>query len=321
MKYKQITQNDRDRIQILLEQGYEQQEIAKVLNKSKSAISREISKRSLDTGVYCALSANAKARTKRLNSKYQGMKVETDTSLQTRIIKEIKTGRSPDEIAGMLKLEGLDIGKDGIYKWLYSVYGDKYCKYLCTRRKRKKPQKKKNKKELIPNRVALEWRPTEGIHAEGDTLVSGRKSTAAASMIVIQKTKLMLGNRLNSMKPTEMKDSVNHLLKNIPVDDLTLDNGIENRSHEDFLIPSYFCTPHSPWQKPLVEQSIGMLRKWCFPKGTNLELVTEQDYQDSLNFLNHKKRKSLGYKSAYEVSLECGIIKEIPERVAVQYRI
>jgi transposase, IS30 family len=320
-KWSHFTQNDRDRIEILLRQGYEQQEIAKVLNKSKSAISREISKRSLVSGIYCALSANAKARVKRSNSKYQGMKVETDTLLQKRIVKEIKECRSPDEIAGMLQLEGFKIGKDAIYKWLYSVYGDKYCKYLCTKRKRKKLHKKKTKRELIPNRIPLEWRPVEGIHAQGDTLVSGKVSTAAASIIVIEKTKLILGNRLNSMKPEEMKNSVNYLLKSIKIDDLTLDNGIENRLHEQFLVPSYFCTPHSPWEKPLVEQSIGILRKWCLPKGTNLESVTESAYQNCLNFLNHKKRKSLGYKSAYEVSLECGIISEVPERVAVEYRI
>jgi IS30 family transposase len=320
-KFSQITANDRDRIEILLSRGCLQKEIALVLNKSKSAISREISKRGLETGVYSSTVANHKARILRSNSKYQGMKVETDIVLQKRILKELKTGRSPDEIAGMLRDEGFNIGKDAIYKWLYSVYGDRYCKYLCTRRKRKKSHKKKTKRELIPNRIPLEQRPGEGIHAQGDTLVSGRKSKAAASMIVIEKTKLMLGNRLNSMKPEEMKNSVNTLLKGLPITDLTLDNGIENRLHEEFLIPAYFCTPHSPWEKPLVEQSIGMLRKWCFPKGTDLETVTEQAYQNSLNFLNHKKRKSLSYKSAYEVSFECGIIKEIPERVAVQYRI
>lgn len=320
-KWKHFSQNDRDRIEILLTQGVLQKEIAKVLGKSKSAVSREVSKRKLETGEYKATSAGQKAGIRRMNSKYQGMKVNADISLQKRITEEMKEGRSPDEIAGMLKLEGLNLGKDAIYKWLYSVYGGKYCKYLCTKRKKKKPQKKKTKRDMIPNRVSLERRPEEGIHAEADTLVSGKYSTAAASMIVIQKTKLMLGNRLNSMRPIEMKNSINHLLKNIPIDDLTLDNGVENRFHEKFLVPAYFCAPHSPWEKPLVEQSIGMLRKWCIPKGTNLETVTELDYQNCLNFLNHKKRKSLGYKSAYEVSLECGIISEIPERVAVQYRI
>ena len=319
--FSHITENDRDRIEILLGQGYKQKEIAEVLGKSTSAISREISGRGLVSGKYKAFDANVKATVKRSNSKYQGMKVESNVELQKRIVEELKQGRSPDEIAGMLNLERIKIGKDAIYKWLYSVFGEKYCKYLCTRRKKRKSQKKKTKKELIPNRVPLEWRPVEGIHAQGDTLVSGKQSTAAASMIVIQQTKLMLGNRLNSMRPDEMKNSVNHLLKNIPVDDLTLDNGIENRLHEQFLIPAYFCSPHHPWEKPLVEQSIGLLRRWCLPKGTNLETITELAYQNCLNFLNHKKRKSLGYKSAYEVSLECGIIDAIPERVAFQGRI
>jgi IS30 family transposase len=320
-KWCHFTQNDRDRIEILLRQGMLQKDIAVVLKKSKSALSREIKKGKNPEGVYTAETAERKARFNRLNSKYQGMKVEKNTPLQKRIIKELKEGRSPDEIAGMLNLEGFKIGKDAIYKWLYTAYGDGYCRYLCTRRKKKKKHKPKTERTLIPNRVPLEWRPDDGIHAEGDTLVSGRKSTAAASMIVIQNTKLMLGNRLNSMKPEEMKNSVNNLLTNLPVDDLTLDNGIENRLHEEFVISAYFCTPHSPWQKPLVEQSIGILRRWCLPKGTDLATVSEETYQKHLNFLNHKKRKSLGYKSAYEVSLECGIISEIPERVAFEGRI
>ena len=100
-----------------------------------------------------------------------------------------------------------------------------------------------------------------------------------------------------------------------------MDNGIENRMHEKLSIPSYFCTPHSPWQKPLVEQSIGMIRKWCFKKGTDLSAVSNLKYQEALVFMNHKKRKSLGYLSAYEVSLKRGIIKSIPEKVAFEYRI
>lgn len=324
--FSHITENDRDRIEILLNQGFKQKEIAEVLGKSTSAISREISGRGLVSGKYKAFDANVKATVKRSNSKYQGMKVESNVELQKKIIEELKQGRSPDEIAGMIWLQNgkkTIVGKDAIYKWLYSVFGEKYCKYLCTRRKKRKLHKKKTERTLIPNKVGIEWRPDEGIHAEGDTFLSPKKSksTAAASMIVIQNTKLMLGNRLDSMKPSQMESSVNHLLKNIPVDDLTLDNGIENRYHEQFLIPAYFCSPHHPWEKPLVEQSIGLLRRWCIPKGTNLETITEMCYQNYLNFLNHKKRKSLGYKSAYEVSLECGIITEIPERVAFQYRI
>lgn len=323
-KWDHFNQNDRDRIEILLGQEMLQKDIAEVLNKSKSALSREIKKGRNELGVYKAETAERKSRYNRLNSKYEGMKVQKNTPLQQRIIKELKSGRSPDEIAGMLDLEGIKIGKDAIYKWLYTAYGDGYCRYLCTKRKKKKLHKKKTERTLIPNRVGIDWRPEEGIHAEGDTLVSGRKSTAAASMVVIQSTKLMMGNRLDSMKPSEMKNSVNSILEKLPlIDDITFDNGIENRLHEEFLKPGFFCAAHSPWQKPLVEQSIGLLRRWCIPKGTDLSTVSEGTYQNYLNFLNHKKRKSLGYKSAYEVSLNCGIISVIPERweVAIQHRI
>lgn len=317
-KWCHFTQNDRDRIQILLAQGMMQKGIAEVLNKSKSALSREVKQGRNTLGIYKAEIAERKARYSRLNSKYQGMKVEKNSLLQIRIKFELKEKRSPDEIAGMLQLEGFDISKDAIYKWLYSVYGESYCKYLCNKRKSKKKQKKKTEKTMVPNRVGIDWRPEEGIHAEGDTLVSGRKSTAAASVVVIQSTKLMSGHRLDSMKCEEMKNSVNSILEKLSkIDDITFDNGIENRLHEEFLKPGYFCDPHSPWQKPLVEQSIGLLRRWCIPKGTDLATVSEEVYQGHLNFLNHKKRKSLGYKSAYEVSLDCGIISVIPERLSV----
>jgi len=89
---------------------------------------------------------------------------------------------------------------------------------------------------------------------------------------------------------------------------IVLDRGIENRYHEKFGIQSYFCDPQSPHQKPLIEGSIGLLRRWFWKKGTNLDLVSDQEIQDSITILNHKYRKSLQYRSAYEVARESGIL-------------
>ncbi len=213
-----------------------------------------------------------------------------------------------------------------IYKWLYSVYGQQYCKYLCTRRQKKKLQKRAPKREMIPNRVSIDLRPqTRGlIHAEGDTLVSGRKtgSLAAASMVVIQKSKLLLGDRLDDMKPCSMEASMLRVQTEATFDTLTMDNGIENKTHECYGVDTYFCDAHAPWQKPLVEQSIGLLRRWYIKKGTDLSLVSPQQYQDMLHYLNRKKRKSLGGKSAYEASFACGIISSLPSAlIALQPRI
>ena len=317
-EFAHLTDKKRDRIESLLDAGNSQKEIAKILKVHPSTISREIGTRKKEDGQYDADTAAHKAGIKRSNSKYQGMKLERHPALKQRIITELKACRSPDEIAGMLQLEKLSprIGTNAIYKWLYSAYGQQYCRYLCTKRYRKKVQKQTVKREMIPGRVSIDKRPrTRGlVHAEGDTLVSGRKtgSCAAASMVAIQKTKLLLGDRLDNMRPASMEASMVRIGQAATIDTFTMDNGIENKTHHLFGVTTYFCDPHAPWQKPLVEQSIGLLRRWCIKKGTDLALVSPQQYQDMLHYLNHKKRKSLGYQSAYEASFKSGIIETLP---------
>lgn len=315
-RFSQLTDKKRDRIEALLDAGNSQKEIAKILKVNPSTISREIAKRKKEDGSYDADTAVHKAGIKRSNSKYQGMKIERNPTLKKRIIAELKECRSPDEIAGMLRQEKIHIGTNAIYKWLYCVYGQQYCKYLCTKRYRKKKQTQTTKREMIPNRMSIDKRPKKRglVHAEGDTLVSGRKtgSLAAASMVALQKTKLLLGDRLDNLKPTSMEASMIRVQKVAAFDTLTMDNGIENKTHEQYGISTYFCDPHAPWQKPLVEQSIGLLRRWYIKKGSDLSQVSPQEYQEMLHYLNHKKRKSLGYKSAYEASFACGIISTLP---------
>lgn len=326
--YVHLNDKKRDRIEALLEAGHLQKEIAKILKVDPSTISREIGKRKKEDGQYDAEVAEHKASIKRSNSKYQGMKIEKHPELRKRIIAELKKCRSPYEIEVILKEEKISprIKTNTIYKWLYSVYGQQYCKYLCMKRIKKKPQKQAPKREMIPHRVSIDKRPKKRglVHAEGDTLVSGKKtgSLAAASMVAVQKTKLLLGDRLDNLKPTSMEASMKRITEEAVIDTLTMDNGIENKTHEQYGIDTYFCDPHAPWQKPLVEQSIGLLRRWYIKKGTDLSTVSPQTYQDMLHYLNHKKRKSLGGKSAYEASLQYGIISSLPSAlIALQPRI
>ena len=323
VQFRHLNQNDRDRIQILVKQGMFQKDIAEVLGVDPSSVCRELKRKTIKYG-YLADAAQHKANILRNNSKYQGMKIQKDTVLRERITTELETYASPDEISGSLKSENIHIGKDAIYKWIYSAYGNHYTKYLCTKRHRKRKHKTKTQRTLIPNRISITERPEDGMHGEADCFVSPKKAhtTTSASMLVIQKTKLMQGNIIPNLKPQTMLDSIMNILsKTNGIDDITFDNGIENRKHEQLSVRAYFCDPYSPWQKPLVEGSIGLLRRWCYPKGTDLSLVSDEEYQAKLNFLNYKKSKSLGYRSAYEVSLECGIIKELPERIAFQRRI
>lgn len=307
-------------MQALLSAGHTQQEVADVIGVDKSTISRERTKRSRSSGVYRADSAEHKASVKRSNAKHQGMKIEKHPELRSHIIEELKVPRSPDEIAGRMKAEGRKprVGKDAIYAWLYSPRGQRYCRYLCTKRYRKKRQKKdKEKRHIIPDMQRIHELPEEANeegragHWEGDTFVSPKRlrTTASAALLAEKHSKLLAGVKLSSLKPDEMAGAVQAQGGAYVMRTLVLDRGIENRNHKQFGVDSYFCDPHAPWQKPLAEGSIGLLRRWFWPKGTNLEHIQERELQDKLAIINGKYRKSLNYKSALEVAREYDILK------------
>jgi len=312
--FRHLNQFDRDRIEALLQAGHKQEEVAKILRVDAGTISREIQERKRKSGRYEATTAQHKADVKRSGSKYQGMKIEQYPELKKQVIEGLKQHRSPDEMAGRMKEENqrLRVGTNAIYKWLYSVYGQDYCRYLCTRRYRRKKQKRTAKREMIPNRIPLQQRPRNGEHAEGDLFVSPIKSGAQQSgaIICVPSARFLIGKMIENKKPATMARAVRTIASDILIDDLTLDNGIENKQHEQFGLPAYFTDPYSPWQKPHVENSIGLLRRWFIPKKTNLRTVSDEQLQDYLHILNGKYRKSLGYLSAYEAAVERGIIQK-----------
>lgn len=322
-KFRHFKQKDRDRIHALYMEGHFQKTIAEILGVSPSAISRELHRYNKKTWRYDANKAEKDAKEKRKNSKRIGTKIENNLELKEYIITELKNLRSPDEIAGRMRLEKLhpSIGTKAIYTWLYSKYGKPYCKYLCTKRTHRKGQNTHIKRSLIPDRISIENRPDskELLHAEGDLFVSpiSSKSKACGLLVVANESKLLLGNIVPSKQKVHIVPTMQNITKNLSPDTYTFDNGIENINHREFGTQAYFCDKGSPWQKPHVEGSIGLIRRWFIPKGTNLSLVSNETFQIQLNILNHKYRKSLGYRSSYEYAYEHDIIKQIPERLLI----
>jgi IS30 family transposase len=317
--FNHLTQDERDRIENMRRNGIHAGDIAKTLGRDKGTVSRELKKYTSKHQNYTATKAQKRAEAKRKGSKAIGMKIEKHLKLRARIIRELQALRSPDEIAGRMKREGYAprVGTNAIYKWLYSAHGKEYCRYLCSRKVRKLSQSRFTKRHLIPNRISLRQRPCDDmqLHGESDLFVSPTTlhSSTVGHMTVIPDTMLLTGALLKDKSPRTMRDSIRLIQKDVPVTTWTLDNGIENIYHEQWGIPAYFCTPGSPWQKPHVENSIGLTRRWFLPKGTDLATVPEETFQSMLFLFNHKYRKSLGYQSAYEVSLAGGIIKKIPK--------
>lgn len=311
--FKHLDFHARDRIEALWKSGHEQREIAGVLGVHKSTVSREIRKRGLLNGTYSASTAEHKASMKRSNSKYQGMKIETCFGLRKHIISELKQNQSPDCIAGRMNEEKMTprVSGDAIYRWLRSPFGQRYCKYLCTKRCNKKAQTDSPQRHIIANMTSIHTMPPDpGWVTEGDTFLSPKKiSKTSAVLVVWRETKLLKGELVKSLRPIHTTRVMKKIHKENRSNLMILDQGGENRGHEEFGVMSVFCDPASPRQKPLIENSIGQLRRWWWPKGTDLSNILPEEFQEKIEIMNNKYKKSLQYRSANETSRECGILK------------
>ena len=311
--FKHLDFRARDRIEALWRNGHTKKEIADILEVHKSTIGREIERRKRETGEYKAEVASHRAGILRCNSKHQGMKIEKYSWLRKHLIAELKILRSPDEIAGRMKRENwnIKVSSDAIYRWLRSPYGHKYCKYLCTKRYYKKPHRNAEARHIIPNMTSIHSLGYNFEYVtEGDTFLSPAKVSKTSAVLVVWKdSKLLKGDMVKSLRPKYTTKVMQQIHGKYKSDALILDRGKENVEHEQFGVSTYFCDPASPRQKPLIESSIGLCRRWFWPKGTNLAKVSREEFLEKIEILNNKYRKTLQYRSANEVARECGIIK------------
>jgi IS30 family transposase len=85
---------------------------------------------------------------------------------------------------------------------------------------------------------------------------------------------------------------------------MTFDNGRGFCRHEklsESLEPkTFFTNPYHSWERGLNEHKNGLIRGF-YPKSTNFNIVKEEDFQRVVDFINHRPRKSLGYRTPYEV--------------------
>lgn len=322
-KRPKLNQFERDRIQAFLADGHRQKDIAKVLKRDKGTISREIRRHQKKNGQYDAQYAQHLAYVKRKYAKYQGKKINEDENLKDYLVEGLENCWNPDEISGRMRRTGQSFysSKTAIYEWLYSCWGQRYCCLLPSKQYRKKRQKelKAAGREMIPDRVGIEKRPSaaehEMGHLEHDTFVSGRKtgSKAAVSVLCEPKAAYLTLRKIPNQKPRLNESAVQDMLSGFKnLKSLTRDNGLENKCHRMTGIPSFFCDPYSAWQKAHVENIIKLLRRF-FKKGSDLNKYADEEILFVQNVLNNKPRKILGYKTPLEVMLENDMLN--PEKI------
>lgn len=305
--YTHLSKIQRLELKVLLTKGYSQRNIAKALDINQSTISRELKRNSMrNTGEYHPIKAQHKAYVKRKYSKYNCMKISSDSFLRDYIINKLKEGWTPDQITGRLFIEHSRIlSFKSIYSWLSSAQGELYVHYLPSKTWGNK-KKKKGKAGHIPNRISIEERPKIINQRkrigdfEGDTMGKPKHTAQTLVVAVDRKSRLLVARKVKSLGLT-----IEGFQSILPQSSksFTLDNGLENVRYETLDIPTYFCHAYASWEKGTVENTIQRIRRFI-PKKTNLADVSDDFIARLVRRMNNTPRKCLGYRTPAEIFKE-----------------
>jgi IS30 family transposase len=308
--YIQLTQEERYHISVLCKEGYSKTDTARKTNRHISTISRELNRNTGKKG-YRPKQAQEKALKRRYTSRKA---IKFTDKLRQIVDKKISEQYSPDQISGKLKMSGIHISHEWIYKYLLDDKrngGQLYQNLRHSRRKRKKRYGSHERRGQIPNRVAIDKRP-EIVDTrrrigdwEADTII-GRNHKGAMVTLVERKSKYTLIRRINRKTSLLLNNAVSELTKNIKERfiTMTVDNGSEFAGHEKITsklgVAVYFAHPYHSWERGLSENTNGLIRQY-FPKKTDFREVSDKEVLLVQHRLNNRPRKTLGYLTPNEV--------------------
>lgn len=316
MKKSRLSIEEREKILYYLSQEKSCREIALLLSRSHTTISREV-RRNGREGEYSPSRAESCTR-QRFGQCGRKNKIDNNIQLFEEVFNKIFQKWSPEQISGYLKdkYDGnyqMQISHESIYKYIYAKATGELKKQLL-KYFRQKGRKNKNRKlshekrGQIPDAVPIHQRPEEVEgrqvpgHWEGD-LVMGKDHKTAIGVLVERTTRYVFLVPLKAKKATDVREAFAHHFIDVPDElkiSLTYDRGKEMIQHkaftEDTKIPVYFADPHSPWQRGTCENTNGLIRDF-FPKGTDFSKISYEEIKHVQDMLNERVRKTLNWKS------------------------
>jgi transposase, IS30 family len=315
MSYKHLTEEERYQIDDLRREGFKQNFIAKILKRSPSTISRELSRNEGARG-WRPRQAQSKAA-ERLTSRGSNNARKVSEVAWDYAEKHLTEDQwSPQQIAGRAKLEGLPtISHETIYQHILKDKrsgGNLYTHLRCKKKRKKRYGSARSTRGIIPNRVDIDKRPAivESRRRigdwEGDTIIGSHTRGSVIASMVERKSRYTVLTKSKDKTTTAVIKSINQRM--LPIADLvhtiTLDNGKEFSMHEVLATvldaDIYFAKPYHSWERGLNENTNGLVRQY-FPKKSSFDNITEYDLQRVVKKLNHRPRKCLGYQTPLEI--------------------
>ena len=305
MTYKHLSQAERYQIHALMKAGHDQSQIAKLLDRHKSTISRELSRNTGSRGYRpkqaCEMSAD-RAQHSRNAPTVEPWVREAACAL-------LCIQWSPEQIASQLP-----ISHETVYQYVYAdkAQGGTLWKHLrCQKQKRKRYASGRDRRGQIPNRRPLSERPLhiearrQVGHWECDTVIGASHKGAVVTMVERKSGYAVMAKvekKTSELVSSAIVDKLQPMAARVKT--LTFDNGKEFAGHahidQQLQSTAYFARPFASWERGSNENLNGLLRQYV-PKKRAMSTVTDKEIRMIQNRLNNRPRKRLGFKTPAEV--------------------
>lgn len=325
-RYHHLQPEERMTLASLVQQQYTACEIAKVLKRSTSTVTREIKRNAQSTG-YSSQAAITCSRLRRIQARAP-RKLHSDGVLFGVVHYFLCIRWSPEQIALTLahtypKGHELRVSHETIYNCIYAQPVGELKRDLIqalrhAHNKRVPRSKGQDRRGHIPDMLSIHLRPPEiedrqfPGHWEGD-LIKGKANASAVGTLVDRTSHLLMLIKLPDIQPASAANVLQAFTDKLlsiaqPLrQSMTYDQGREMAMHKQLSqntgIAVYFCDPHSPWQRGSNENMNGLVRQYL-PKGTDLSVYSQEQLDAIADEINNRPRKGLGVRSPLSVYRE-----------------
>jgi transposase, IS30 family len=313
MAYHQLTQEERYLISAHRMAGSSQREIAVLLQRSASTVSRELARNATrHDGRYRPSKAHHYAQGRRRRCR-RGSRFSDH--VHRRVEAALRKRWSPDQIVGRFRAQGLVVpSHETIYRRLRHDKRHGGTLYRYTRilskvgRKRYRSRPARGvllgKPHISERPAAVEQRCQVG-HWEGDT-VMGRGATHCLVTLVERASGLAIikkvAARNKALTTRAIIDAIARRRMNCH--SITFDNGTEFHGYRHIErklnIQCYFATPYHSWERGSNENLNGLIRQYL-PKGTCLRHINQAHCDRIAHALNSRPRKRYNYLTPEQV--------------------
>jgi len=314
--YRQLTLEERNTIARLRIGGESIRQIAAIMDRSASTISREIKRNIGGKQAYMPAYADEKTWARR----WRGSRLARQPALLKYVLDRLAMGWSPQQISCRMTQDehSMRISHESIYRFIYAEYArtkNGAWRLYLPRAKFKRGFRGRrggHVTKTIKHRVSISERPQhiesreEIGHWETDLMMFSDKKH---NLLVAQerKSRFVMIEFQENKKAQNVVDIQKEWFTQLPAEmrkTCAMDNGTEFSLHyqmnDELQMQTYFCNPHSPWQKGGVENMNGRLRRYL-PLNTDIKTLSKENIDMIALRMNTTPRKCLDYKTPLEV--------------------